>query len=351
MLKIDLHTHILPREWPDLSQRYGYDGFVRIEHDEPGAARMMQGDRLFRRIESDCWDLDERLAFCDRCGIDVQVLSTVPVMFCYWAKGEDAHDLSRILNDHLAECARKRPERFAALGTLPMQAPDLGVRELERCVLELGMPGVQIGSHVGGKNLNEPEVRPVLEAAQSLGAAIFVHPWDMLGRERMRDYWLPWLVGMPAEISLAVCSMIFGGVFEDLPALRVCFSHAGGAFPGTFGRIQHGFDVRPDIVARDNPRPPREYLGRFWVDSATHDQAMLRHVIDLFGDDKVAMGSDYPFPLGEHTPGACIECETSLSEQARARLLGGNALAFLDLPAERFAPASGGDRTEAERAS
>jgi aminocarboxymuconate-semialdehyde decarboxylase len=195
---------------------------------------------------------------------------------------------------------------------------------------------VQVGSHVNGTNLGEPELFPFFEAAAELGAALFVHPWDMLGDARMKKYWMPWLVGMPAEVAIAVCSLLFSGTLEKLPKLRLAFAHGGGAFPGTFGRIEHGFQVRPDLVAVDNPVPPREYLGRFWVDSLVHDPEMLRFIVRLFGPDKVALGSDYPFPLGEDRPGTLVESLSDFDASTRERLLWRNALEWLGRSAEEF---------------
>jgi aminocarboxymuconate-semialdehyde decarboxylase len=330
MATVDVHTHLLPPELPRWGERFGYGGFIRLEACGPGRARMLRDDGTpFREVESNLWDAGVRLRECDAAGVDVQVLSTVPVMFSYWAKPADGLELSRFLNDSLAGVVRAHPGRFLGLGTLPLQAPALAVGELERCIRELGLAGVQIGSHVNEWNLSEPALFDVFAAAAELGAAVFVHPWEMMGEARMRKYWLPWLVGMPAEVSLAICSILFGGVLERLPRLRIAFAHGGGAFPGTFGRIAHGFEVRPDLVAVDNKVHPRDALGRFWVDSLVHDADTLRGILRLFGDAHVMLGSDYPFPLGETPPGALIRSLPELQPGTRARLLGDNAWAWL----------------------
>jgi aminocarboxymuconate-semialdehyde decarboxylase len=336
MLKIDVHTHILPPRWPDLRERYGYGGWVQLERQGSGCAHMTLDGSFFRAVDPNSWDNEIRIRECDEHGVGVQVLSTVPIMFSYWAKPLDTLDLSRILNDHIAGAVAAHPNRFIGLGTLPMQAPDLAVPELERCVRELGLAGVEIGTHVNGMNLDHPSVYPVLEAAADLGAAVFVHPWEMLGRERMGKYWLPWLVGMPAETSLSICSMIFGGIFERLPNLKVCFAHGGGAFPATLGRIEHGFKVRPDLCAVDNEHNPRDYLGRFYVDALVHDAEMLRYMIKLMGERTIAMGSDYPFPLGELVPGELIE-SMNLPTAIAERLLSGTALEWLGLERSAYA--------------
>jgi aminocarboxymuconate-semialdehyde decarboxylase len=306
MLTIDVHTHILPRELPRWADRFGYGGFVELAHDRPGCARMLIDGRSFREVGENCWSPDRRLEECDTAGVRVQVLSTVPVMFSYWAKPEHGHEVARFLNDDIAETVRKHPKRFVGLGTLPLQAPELAVRELDRCIRDLGLRGVQIGSHVNDWNLNAEPLFPVFRRAAELGAAVFVHPWDMLGQKELQQYWMQWLVGMPAETTRAIVSLIFGGVLEKLPGLRVAFAHGGGSFPATVGRIEQGFRCRPDLCAVDNAVNPRDYLRRITVDALVHDPLSLRFLLDQVGSDRVALGTDYPFPLGEEQPGALI---------------------------------------------
>ncbi|HET7787563.1 MAG TPA: amidohydrolase family protein [Myxococcales bacterium] len=329
MRSLDVHTHVLPPELPQWAP-------IRLERAGECRARMLLPDgTFFREIGSNCWDAKQRMKECDSAGVGVQVLSTVPVLFAYGADAGRGNDLARLLNDHIAGICREHPRRFIGLGTLPLQSPDAAARELERCMGELGLAGVEIGSHVNDWNLSDPALFPVFARAAGLGAAIFVHPWDMMGQARMRKYWLPWLVGMPAEVSLAICSMIFGGVLERLPTLRVAFAHGGGAFAGTLGRIEHGFRVRPDLVAVDNPHPPSKYLGSIYVDSLVHDARALRLVMDTFGPERVALGSDYPFPLGEERPGALID-SLDLEAPLRERLRAGTALEWLGKDASAY---------------
>jgi aminocarboxymuconate-semialdehyde decarboxylase len=334
MLKIDIHTHIIPEHLPNFKEKYGYGGFINLDHHKPCCARMMMDDRFFREIQDNCWDPDKRIQECNHHHIDVQVLSTIPVMFSYWAKPMDVLDLSMFLNDHLADIVHRYPKRFVGLGTVPLQHPELAIKELERC-MKIGLKGVQIGSHVNEWNLNAPELFPFFQAAQEMNAAIFVHPWDMMAKEKMTEYWLPWLVGMPAESSLAICSMIFGGVFERLPNLKVAFAHGGGSFPATIGRIEHGFNVRPDLVAVHNEVNPREYLNRIYLDTLVHDPLKLDYLLNLMGPTQLALGTDYPFPLGELEPGKLIE-SMPYEDNIKERLLNGTALEWLSMKKEFF---------------
>ncbi len=332
MLKIDIHTHILPRDIPRWKDRFGYGGFIMLEHYRPCCARMTLDDgTMFRDIDENCWDARKRIEECDGSGVDVQVLSTVPVMFSYWTKPADGAEIARFLNDGIAEIVAEYPLRFVGLGTVPMQDTELAVREVERC-REIGLAGVQIGTNVNQLNLGDPRFFDLFKACEALGMCIFVHPWDMMGEKNMRKYWLPWLVGMPAEASRAICSLIFSGTLEQCPGLRICFAHGGGAFPSTIGRIEHGFDVRPDLCAADNPHSPKKYLGQMYFDSLVHSKEVLDYLVGLVGANRIALGTDYPFPLGELEPGKLIE-NAGYDDVTRDRLLSGTALEWLGMTA------------------
>ena len=334
MLKIDMHSHILPKTMPNWTQKFGYGKFIHLEPNSDGSANMMQGGQFFRRIVENCWDEQLRIDEYKPYNTQVQVVCTIPVMFSYWAKTADALELSRFLNDHIAELVQRYPKNYIGLATIPMQDAEAAILELERAKA-IGHVGIQIGSNINDENLSEEKFFPIFEACARLGMAVMIHPWQMMGFDSMKKYWLPWLVGMPAETSRAACSLIFGGVLERLPELKVCFSHAGGSFLPTLGRIEHGFNCRPDLVAIDNPHNPRTYLGKFWVDSITHDIDALEYILKIQGSKRVCLGSDYPFPLGDLEIGQFIE-DSKLSAAIKEDIFCNATLEWLQLDKNLF---------------
>jgi aminocarboxymuconate-semialdehyde decarboxylase len=334
MLKIDSHTHVIPKKLPNWSEKFGYGDFIYLQHHRKGYAKMMRGNQFFREIKENSWNPEVRIKEYEKYNTQVQVVCTIPVMFSYWARPLDCQDLSRFLNDHIAGLVHRYPKNYLGLATLPMQDTELALHELERCK-EIGLQGIQIGSNINDLNLNEERFYPVFDLCERLGMAILVHPWNMMGQKQMQRYWLPWLVGMPAETSRAICSMIFGGIFERLPKLRVNFAHGGGSFFSTIGRIQHGFECRPDLVAVDNPVKPTKYLGQFWVDSVVHNADMLGFILKMIGSERITFGSDYPFPLGDLELGKFIE-QTDLDRKIKDDIFHRAALEWLGLTKEQF---------------
>lgn len=326
---IDVHNHFLPRTWPDLAKRYGTPNWPWIKHTEAGKAEIMVGGRFFRQIYSACWDPEVRLSEMARDGIDMQVLSATPVLFAYERPVEHALDCAQLFNDAALELCAQGKGRLKSLCQVPLQDIDAACKELSRC-MRAGHLGVQVGNHVGEKNLDDPGIVTFLHHCADEGAAVLVHPWDMLGQQRMPKYMMPWTVGMPAETQLGIVAMILGGAFDKLPSkLRICFAHGGGSFAFLLGRLQNAWQHHP-VAHGVCELSPKQYLNRFYVDSAVFDERALQFLVETMGPGRVMLGSDYPFPLGEQRVGSLIR-SSHLTAQAKARLLGENAREFLGL--------------------
>lgn len=337
MLKIDVHNHIMPSKMPDFKSQLGRGGFITLKHRPDGKADMVRDDgKFFRTVNRNCFDPEARLQEMEQFGTDVQVLSTIPVLFSEWAEPKQTHKVNRFLNEDLAEVCKKYPKKFLGLATVPLNDSKLAAEELKYATRDLGLAGVQIGSHYGELNLNDEELFPFYEMANELETAILVHPWDMMGKETMPKYWLPWLVSMPAETSRAICCVLMGGILDKFPKIKFSFAHGGGSFAHTLARIQHGFEQRPDLCAVDTKKSPREYIGKFYVDSINHSPDALHYNMDVLGVNSIMLGSDYPFPLGELEPGKMISEMDSLTTEQKERLFNGSALEWLGISASRF---------------
>jgi aminocarboxymuconate-semialdehyde decarboxylase len=332
MQVIDIHNHFFPSSWPDLSARYGTPNWPWIKHTEPGKADIMVGDRFFRHIYSACWDPEVRLQEMDRDGIDLQVISATPVLFAYARPIEHALDCAQLFNDAALDLCSRGKNRLKSFCQVPLQSIDAACKELSRC-MQSGHLGVQIGNHVGNKNLDDAGIITFLQHCADVNAAVLVHPWDMFGKERMPKYMMPWTVGMPAETQLSVVALILSGALDRLSsALRICFAHGGGSFPYLLGRLENAWHHHP-VARGECEHPPSFYLNRFYADSAVFDQRALEFLVGTMGTDKVMLGSDYPFPLGEEHVGLLIR-QSNLPQHAKAKLLSGNAISFLGLQAK-----------------
>jgi aminocarboxymuconate-semialdehyde decarboxylase len=329
MQVIDIHNHFFPSSWPDLAARYGTPNWPWIKHTEPGKAEIMVGDRFFRHIYSACWDPEVRLQEMDRDGVDLEVISVTPVLFAYERPVEHALDCAQLLNDAALELCSRGKGRLKSFCQVPLQDVDAACEELSRS-MRAGHLGVQIGNHVGSKNLDDAGIVTFLHHCADAGAAVLVHPWEMFGRERMPKYMMPWTVGMPAETQLSVVALILSGAFDRLPnTLRICFAHGGGSFAFLLGRLENAWHHHP-VARGDCQHPPSHYLNRFSTDSAVFDQRTLQFLVGTMGADQVMLGSDYPFPLGEERVGSLIR-QSNLPQHTKAKLLSGNAARFLAL--------------------
>jgi aminocarboxymuconate-semialdehyde decarboxylase len=329
-VRIDVHTHIVPEGWEDWAARFGGDRWPSLIRHDACRATIMTGGQFFRSVDDRSWSPERRIVDMDRLGIDRQALSPPPVMFCYWADARANAAFARLQNESVAAVVARHPARFVGMATVPLQDPDLAVKELRHSREQLGLRAVEIGSCPAGRDFDDPALFPFFEACAALDVAVFVHPASpLVGQERLTRYYFPLIVGNPLETALAASKLIYGGVLERLPALRVCFAHGGGAFPFTLARLDHGWKVRPEGPAAI-PRPPREYAKQLYFDSLTLSAANLRFLVEQFGADRVVIGSDYPFDMGSDDPVAAVG-EAELPAAAREQIEGGTAARFLGL--------------------
>jgi aminocarboxymuconate-semialdehyde decarboxylase len=328
MTRIDLHTHVVPPRWDDWAARFGGGRWPRLQPKDACRATLMTGDQFFRDIDDRSWDPGRRVEDMDRLGVDVQVLSPPPVMFCYWAEAKATQAFARLQNENVAAIAARHPRRFVGMATVPLQDTALAIAELRHAREELALSSVEIGTCPGGRDFDDPALFDFFAACRDLGVAIFVHPaTPLVGQERLTKYYFPLIVGNPLETALAVSKLIFGGVLERLPDLRICFAHGGGAFPFTLARLDHGWKVRPEGPAAI-PRAPRDYARQIYVDSLTLSGENLRFVVDVLGAERVVIGSDYPFDMGEADPVGFL-AGAGLPPAVRDAIASANAIRFL----------------------
>lgn len=327
MTVIDMHTHFFPRITREEAAKLDPERAPWLQANADGTGQIMTGDQPFRPVREVLWEPARRLEDMDRDGIDIQIFCATPVMFGYAYAADRALAWCQRMNDRALEFAAQAPRRLKALAQVPLQDIDASCREASRAKAA-GHLGVQIGNHMGEKNLDDEGLVAFLAHCGREGTPVLVHPWDMMGSDRMKQWMLPWLVSMPAETQLGILSLILSGAFERLPReLNLCFAHGGGSFAYLLGRVDNAWRER-DIVRKDCPQPPSSYVDRFSVDSAVFDARALSLLVDVMGEQRVMLGSDAPFPLGEQKVGALVRGHAGLSSGAKDAILGGNAARF-----------------------
>jgi len=327
---IDVHNHFFPDALPDFNRHRGGAPWPSVRRTGADTATVMIGDKPFREIDSRCWDAERRLADMARDDVDLQVISATPVLFAYQRAAVEAAELAKLMNDSALELAARGQGRLKTLAQVPLQDIDAACREAGRAI-KAGHLGVQIGNHVGPLDLDDGGLVTFLHHCADIGAAVLVHPWDMLGGARTQRFMMAWTVSMPAETHLSIVAMILGGAFDRLPrSLRICFAHGGGSFAFLLGRLENAW-LNNDSARGKSQHPPSRYLDRFFVDSAVFEERTLRFLVDIMGADRVVLGSDYPFPLGEQRVGALVRGASSLSDDEKRRILEVNPRRFLGL--------------------
>lgn len=328
-MKIDIHSHFMP---PISQAEAARLDPVRAPwlKTEGRSGQIMVGDTPFRPVNDLLWDPERRVGHLDEQGLDVQIMCATPVMFGYDQPVERALPWAQLMNDKALGMAAFAPDRLKVLAQVPLQDIDAACREASRAVAA-GHVGVQIGNHVGPKDLDEEGLVTFLQHCAAEEIPLLVHPWDMMTDGRMKKWMLPWLVAMPAETQLGILSLILSGAFERIPeSLKLCFAHGGGGFPYLLGRVDNAWRHR-DIVREECPKLPSSYVKRFYVDSAVFDDGALRLLVDVMGSDRVMLGSDAPFPLGEQSIGAGVGEHPTLTADDKSRILAGNAREFFGI--------------------
>ncbi|MQA84135.1 MAG: amidohydrolase family protein [Streptosporangiales bacterium] len=328
---VDIHAHVLVPEVETLAA--GREGYLA----EQEAHLRLFGERSSehnRRLFAEEWllpltDVGTRLGLMDEAGVDVQAVSVVPTQYHYWAEPAVAANIGDAVNEHIAALVAAHPQRLVGLATVALQHPDLAADQLRRAVRRLGLIGVEISTNAGGKDFSDPALEPFWASAEELGALVFVHPWGCTMGERLASFYLANIVGQPAETTVALSHLIFGGVLDKHPGLRICAAHGGGYLPYYLGRADHAYEFRPE--SREMARRPSAYLADLWFDSLVYRPDTLRQLVAVAGADRILLGTDYPFDMGVGDPLSRLDAMADLSPEDRSAIAGGNAARLLDL--------------------
>lgn len=327
-MRIDIHSHVVPGRVVDRIAQSPAEFLARIDDGPDGARKVVHEQGYVYPLFDEFHDPQAKLESMDRKGIDISVISPAPPMFYYWADVDLAERMARLVNDGVADMVSANPARLRGMATVPMQHPDAAIAEMERVVREYGFKAIEIGTSVEGAQLAEERFRPVLKRAQDLGLFVFAHPYYVGAKSGLESYYLTNLIGNPLDTTVMVANLMYSGVLDELPELRICLAHGGGFTPYQLGRLVHGHKVRPE-TRRSSQSSPRDLIRRFYFDSLVFDPGALRYLIDLIGADRVCIGTDSPFDMGDEHPDQTIASIPHLTGQESHDVCCGTALQLL----------------------
>ena len=327
---VDIHCHCKSQKAADLVKAASKDS-RRTGLAYGNELTQAVNEKQLADIEPKMNSIDVRLADMDAMGVDIQAVSPAPYQYYYGTEAELGRDAARQINDDLAEIAATHPDRFVALGTVPLQHTEMAVQELERCVTDLGMRGVEISTNVNGTELSNPKLTPFFAKAEALDSLIFIHPSGFTQPERFGDHYFMNLISHPLESTLAIGYLIFDGVLDRHPGLKICVAHGGGYAPAYAGRMDHGYHARPDC-RQHIEEPPSHYMQKLYFDTMVFEPDQLAFLIEKYGSDHILLGTDYPFDMGDADPNGLIDRVADLNDADRALIRGGNAAELLKIP-------------------
>lgn len=322
---IDIHCHLNVQAADAVLRPYASNSPALAQFSTPQTDAVNRAQ--FAQIGPKLNSIDAHLTDMDASGIDIQALSPMPGQLIHVVPPEVGREAARIVNDGMASAVAKHPDRFVGMGLVPMQAPQLAVEEMRRSVKQLGLRGIEIPSHVNGRELSDPEFHPIFAAAEELGVLLFLHPLGFTHGERLKQHYFNNVLGNPIESAIAVGHLIFDGVLDRMPGLKICIAHGGGYLPHYWGRMDHAWRARADCREHIS-KPPSHYLRQLYFDTLVFDKAQLRFLLDTYGAERLCLGTDYPFDMSEPDP---IGFHADLPAAAREQILGGTAAKLLGL--------------------
>lgn len=326
-MRIDIHSHVIPHRF--VKQLEQSSAEFRAHVDSHGETPTVVHDQGYAYpLFDEFHDPEAKLESMDRKGIDISVISPAPPTFYYWADIDLALKVAQLVNDGVADMAGAKPERLRGMATIPMQHPDAAIAEMERVVREYGFKAIEIGTSIEGAQLAEEQFRPILRRAQDLGLFVFTHPYYVGAKGGLEDYYLTNLIGNPLDTTIMVAQLMYAGVLDELPELKICLAHGGGFTPYQLGRLIHGHKVRAE-THKATQTSPKDLIRRFYFDSLVFAPQALRYLIDLVGADRICIGTDAPFDMGDDHPDQTISAIPHLTDSENHEICCGTAMHLL----------------------